>query len=186
GLVARLGGDEFAIFAPRLRDSAAATVLAERVATALAEPVTLAGLPLDVTAAIGVAIHPDHGTDTTELLRHAEVAMYDAKDRGAAYAICTQESDQNNPERLELVAELRRSLEQGRPDEVQLHYQPQVDITTGAVVGVEALLRWRHARRGMVNPEHLSKVAERTAVMRLLTARVLDDAVSQLAKWKAQ
>src|SRR5690606_41273336 len=99
GLVARLGGDEFAIFAPRLRDSAAATVLAERVAAALAEPVTLEGLPLDVTAAIGVAIHPDHGTDATALLRHAEAALYDAKERGAAYDNYTQDSDQNSPAR---------------------------------------------------------------------------------------
>jgi diguanylate cyclase (GGDEF)-like protein len=186
GFVARLGGDEFAVLAPRLRDTTAATVLAERVADALTAPVTLEGLQLDVTAAIGVAVHPDHGTETTLLLRHAEVAMYDAKDRGAPYAVYTPESDQNTPERLELVADLRRALELGRLGEIQLFYQPQVDLAAGTVVGVEALLRWHHPRRGIVNPEHLIKVAERTAVMGLLTQRVLDDAVSQLAKWKAQ
>jgi len=139
-----------------------------------------------VTAAIGVAVHPDHGTDNTTLLRHAEVAMYDAKDRGATFAIYTPESDQNSPERLELVADLRRALEAGRPDEIQLYYQPQVDLNTHEVVGVEALLRWHHPRRGMVSPEHLIKMAEHTAVMRLLTRRVLDDAIAQLVKWRDQ
>jgi diguanylate cyclase len=186
GYVARLGGDEFGVLAPRLADATAATVLAERVADALAHPVTLDALPLDVTAAIGVAVYPDHGTDNTVLLRHAEVAMYDAKDRAATYAIYTPESDQNSPERLELLADLRRALVDGRPDEIQLFYQPQVNLASGEVVGVEALLRWQNPERGAVNPEHLIKVAEHTAVMRLLTTRVLDDAVSQLAKWRAQ
>jgi diguanylate cyclase (GGDEF)-like protein len=186
GIVARLGGDEFAVLAPRVQDQTAANVLAERVADALVEPVTLDGLPLEVTAAIGVAVHPDHGTEITTLLRHAEVAMYDAKDRGARYAVYTSESDQNSPERLELMADLRRALELGRPDEIRLFYQPQVELGSGDVVGVEALLRWHHPRRGIVSPDHLIKIAERTAVMRLLTSRILEDAIIQLAKWRAR
>ena len=185
GMVARLGGDEFAVLATRVQDQAAANVLAERVADALVEPVTLDGLPLEVTAAIGVAVHPEHGTEITTLLRHAEVAMYDAKDRGARYAAYTSESDQNSPERLELMADLRRALELGRA-EIQLFYQPQVELASGDVVGVEALLRWHHPRRGIVSPEHLIKIAERTAVMRLLTSRILEDAIIQLAKWRAR
>ncbi len=185
GFVARLGGDEFAVLAPRLVDLDAAGVLARRVADALAEPVTLEGLPLDVTAAIGVAVHPDHGTDNTTLLRHAEVAMYDAKDRAARFAIYSPESDQNSVERLELLADLRRALESGN-DELQLFYQPQVDMQIGEVVGTEALLRWNHPQRGYVSPDVLIKVAEHTAVMRLLTSRVMEDAISQLAKWRAQ
>jgi diguanylate cyclase (GGDEF)-like protein len=186
GMVARLGGDEFAVLAPRLADTSAANVLAERVADALAEPVTLDGLPLDVAAAIGVAIHPDHGTDHPTLLRRAEVAMYDAKHRAATYAIYSPESDHSSPERLELLAELRRALDLARPDEIQLYYQPQVDMATGEVVGVEALLRWHHPHRGLISPSHLITVAEHTAVMRRLTSRVLEDAIGQLAKWKAQ
>jgi len=186
GFVARLGGDEFAILAPRLVDQAAAGVLAERVADALAEPVTLHGLPLDISAATGVAIYPDHGTDNTSLLRHAEVAMYDAKDRGATYAVYTPESDHNSPERLELLADLRRALDVARPDEIQLFYQPQIQMASGAVIGVEALLRWHHSKKGVINPEHLIKVAEHTAVMRRLTSRVLEDVIAQLAKWRAQ
>ncbi len=185
GMVARLGGDEFAVLAPRLADQDAAGVLAIRVADALAEPVTLDTLPLDVTAAIGVAIYPDHGTDSTTLLRHAEVAMYDAKDHSSTFAIYTAEAEHHTPEKLELLADLRRALDTGS-DEVQLFYQPQVDLASGAVVGTEALLRWNHPERGFVSPEVLIKVAEHTAVMRLITAWVLEDSVGQLAKWKAQ
>ncbi len=185
GMVARLGGDEYAVLAPRLADHDAAGVLACRVADALAEPVTLDTLPLDVTAAIGVAIYPDHGTDSTTLLRHAEVAMYDAKDRGSIYAIYTAEAEQHTPEKLEMLADLRRALDSGS-DEVQLFYQPQVDLANGEVVGTEALLRWNHPEKGFVSPEVLIKVAEQTAVMRLITGWVLEEAVGQLAKWKAQ
>jgi diguanylate cyclase len=186
GFVARLGGDEFAVLAPRLLDQTAAAVLAERVADALSEPVTLDGLPLDVTAAIGVAIHPEHGHDSTSLLRHAEVAMYDAKDRAATYAIYAPESDQNSPERLELLADLRRALDSTRSDEIELYYQPQVDMATEEVVGIEALLRWRHPRRGPVSPDQVIKVTEHTAVMRRLTSRVLQDSIGQLAEWNRQ
>jgi diguanylate cyclase (GGDEF)-like protein len=186
GFVARLGGDEFAVLAPRLVDPSAASVLAERIADALGEPVTLDGLPLDVNAAIGIAIYPDHGTDQTMLLRHAEVAMYDAKQRAATYAVYSPESDQSSPERLELLADLRRALDVARPDEIQLFYQPQIDLSSGDVVGVEALLRWHHPERGVVSPEHLIKITEHTAVMRRLTARVLEEAIGQLAKWRAQ
>jgi diguanylate cyclase (GGDEF)-like protein len=183
--VFRLGGDEFAILAPRLPDTAAARAIADKVARALAEPVTLDGLPLDVSAAIGIALYPDHGTDHLTLLRHADVAMYDAKHRGSTIAVYSPESDHNSLERLELLADLRRALEAPRSDEILLYYQPQVDIASGEVVGVEALLRWQHPRRGMVDPETTIKVAEHTAVMRLLTRRVIEDVVGQLAKWRA-
>jgi diguanylate cyclase (GGDEF)-like protein len=186
GYVARLGGDEFAILAPRLLDAAAARQLAERIAAALEAPVTLDGLPLDVTAAIGIALYPEHGPDNVTLLRHAEVAMYDAKSRGATYAVYSPASDHNSLESLELLADLRKALESRRDDEIALFYQPQVEVTSGEVIGVEALLRWNHPKRGMVDPEEVIRVAEHTAVMRLLTRRVIDDVVVQLAKWRAQ
>jgi diguanylate cyclase (GGDEF)-like protein len=185
GLVCRLGGDEFAVLAPRLVDHDAAAVLASRVADALTDPITLYGLPLDVSAAVGVAIYPDHGTDVVTLLRRAEIAMYDAKDHGATLAVYTPEAEQHSPERLELLADLRQALDAGG-DQLQLHFQPQVDLATGQVSGSEALLRWNHPERGFVSPEVLIKVAEHTAIMRRITARVLEEAVSQLAKWRAE
>ncbi len=193
-IVARLGGDEFAILAGRLAGPDDARELAERIVATLAEPVPLDGLPLDVAGSIGIALYPDHGEDFATLMRHADVAMYDAKHRGDAVAVYAPESDHNSPERLSLLGDLRRALESEesratkRPNpagEIAMYYQPQIAIETGEVVGVEALLRWRHPRRGMVDPEELIRVAEQSAVMRLLTRRVVDDVVEQLAKWAA-
>ncbi|MGW5581368.1 putative bifunctional diguanylate cyclase/phosphodiesterase [Micromonospora chokoriensis] len=343
-MIARLGGDEFAIVMTGLTDVGQARELAGRVVQALAEPVPLDGLPLDVGGSIGIALFPEHGEDFATLMRHADVAMYDAKHRNDTVAVYAPESDHNSAERLGLLADLRRVLEsspstdesfaaerldvplgvkaevrggdgaalplgsaaepappaepasavataspagprwwgrrrrndaelvhadelinriatgadpiRGRgsrasvagtrsgsarerragagngrrapnagmlpargnggswprrdtgsgtsgqasastgwahvdgdaPDdagEITMYYQPQIAIATGEVVGVEALLRWRHPRRGMVDPEELIRVAEQSAVMRLLTRRVVDDVVEQLAKWSA-
>jgi diguanylate cyclase (GGDEF)-like protein len=184
GIVARLGGDEFAVLAPRLLDQDAVGVLANRIVDALAVPINLDGLPVDVAAAIGVAIYPEHGTDSTTLLRRAEVAMYDAKDHGTTFSVYTPEADEHSPERLTLLADLRRALESDN-GELQLHYQPQIDLVSGAVVGTEALLRWRHPDHGFISPDMLIKVAEHTAVMRLITAWVLKEAIRQLAAWRA-
>ncbi|WP_433391009.1 putative bifunctional diguanylate cyclase/phosphodiesterase [Micromonospora sp. KLBMP9576] len=346
GMVARLGGDEFGIVVTGLADVDEAREIAGRVVRALAEPVSLDGLPLDVGGSIGVALYPEHGEDFATLMRHADVAMYDAKHRNDTVAVYAAESDHNSAERLALLADLRRVLEAGRPaddpppgaglagadvpgdgalvatgggarggdgaelpadgvvlaagagrwrlrrrrqrpepphtdelinriataadpirrravaapgaggdhgevprrragggrpggrggavarrpgqpadgaadhggratdradggvadgdptrrgsagggpdtdpvagaGEITMYYQPQVAIATGEVVGVEALLRWRHPRRGMVDPEELIRVAEQSAVMRLLTRRVVDDVVEQLARWSA-
>ncbi|MGC4845651.1 putative bifunctional diguanylate cyclase/phosphodiesterase [Micromonospora sp. DT15] len=374
-MIARLGGDEFAIVMTGLTDVAQARELADRVVQALAEPVPLDGLPLDVGGSIGIALFPEHGEDFATLMRHADVAMYDAKHRNDTVAVYAPESDHNSAERLGLLADLRRVLEaspstelpaeaeaaaeeeDAQPDgngrhsgpsdaertadvplvasaevrggdgaalptgapaegalptaasdrsapaadpasavatarpgaarwwarrrhtdadlvhsdelinriatgadpirgrnaratvagtrsgsarerragggigrrspngsalgrgrtgarrdvgpgkpgqpleptgwahadeepaddagEITMYYQPQIAIATGEVVGVEALLRWRHPRRGMVDPEELIRVAEQSAVMRLLTRRVVDDVVEQLAKWSA-
>ncbi|MFG1720686.1 putative bifunctional diguanylate cyclase/phosphodiesterase [Micromonospora chalcea] len=342
-MVARLGGDEFAIVVPRLTDIDQARERADLVVAALAEPVPLDGLPLDVGGSIGIALYPDHGEDFATLMRHADVAMYDAKHRNDTVAVYAPESDHNSAERLSLLADLRRVLESGpsakggesvgvrggdgaaltpalsaprparaerpsrnqrparddgrgggrsgdgpnrwlrrrrdragerhddlieriltgadpirsraaragaagavvttpvigggeadagetdtgrdaeaaretdtghdaqaavstgapgvigpsadgsaepedqsgHPGEITMYYQPQIAIATGEVVGVEALLRWRHPRRGMVDPGELIQVAEQSAVMRLLTRRVVDDVVEQLAKWSA-
>jgi diguanylate cyclase len=184
-LVARLGGDEFAILAPSLGNLDAARALATGVAEALVEPVILDGLPLDVSGSIGVAVYPQHGDDFATLMRHADVAMYDAKSRGDILAVYTPESDHNSPERLSLLADLRHALEEPGSEEIAFYYQPQVELRTGNVVGVEALLRWHHPVRGPVDPEELIRVAEHSGVMRLVTMRVVDDVIAQLAKWHA-
>jgi diguanylate cyclase len=184
-LVARLGGDEFAVLAPELPDAESVRGLAARIAEALAEPVALDGLPLDVGGSIGVAIYPGHGEDFETLMRHADVAMYEAKARGDAVAVYAPESDHNSAQRLSLLADLRRALETPGAEEIAFYYQPQVELRTGEVIGVEALLRWHHPIRGLVDPEELIRVAEHSAVMRLLTLRVVDDVVAQVAKWQA-
>jgi diguanylate cyclase (GGDEF)-like protein len=184
-LVVRLGGDEFALLASRMSGTADARALAGRVVAALAEPVRLDGLPLDVSGSIGIATYPEHGQDVATLMRSAEVAMYDAKQRAAPVAVYCPESDHHTPQRLALLADLRASLSTPDRDGVEMHYQPQVALQTGEVVGVEALLRWHHPTRGTVSPEELIKVTEHTVVMRTLTLRIVDIVVEQLATWAA-
>jgi diguanylate cyclase (GGDEF)-like protein len=185
GLVARLGGDEFALVASGAGDLVVARDVAGRISDLLSVPVVLDGLSLDVGGSIGIAMYPDHGGDFVTLMRHADVAMYDAKMRGDAIAVYEPESDHNSPARLGLLADLRRALEDPESTEVAFYYQPQVEMESGAVVGVEALLRWHHPVRGLIDPEELIRVAEHSGVMRLLTLRVIDDVIAQLAKWRA-
>lgn len=185
-LVARLGGDEFAVVAVGLPDIEQARVLAVRIMQELKEPAYLDGLPLDVSASIGVAVHPFHGNDFATLMRHADVAMYEAKQRGGTVAIYSPTCDHHSAERLGLLADLRRALvDPDRTDEIAVHYQPQVAIKTGDVVGVEALLRWHHPDHGLINTGDLVRAAEHSAVMLLLTIRVLDDVVAQVARWNS-
>ncbi|HEY3507415.1 MAG TPA: EAL domain-containing protein [Actinocatenispora sp.] len=186
-LVARLGGDEFAVVSSHVSDVEVAHAFAEKVAAVLAGPVHLDGMPLEVAGSIGAAAYPVHGADFDELLQHADVAMYEAKSRNDAVAVYAPEADHNSAARLSLLGDLRRTLE--RPDrpelgELGVFYQPQVDVDSGEVVGVEALLRWRHPEHGMVGPEEVIRAAEHTAVMRLLTYRVIDEVVGQVAAWR--
>jgi diguanylate cyclase len=185
-LVVRLGGDEFAVLATRVDGAPGARRIARHLAEALNRPFALDGLPVDVSASIGIALQTERGGDSAELLRAAEAAMYDAKQRGDQVAVYGPEAAHHSPDRLALLADLRRVLREDAPDDgIMLFYQPQIAIATGEVVGVEALLRWRHPDRGMVGPEELIRVAEPTPVMRLLTERVLHEVIAQLAVWEA-
>ncbi|MEU7901843.1 EAL domain-containing protein [Actinoplanes sp. NPDC049118] len=188
-LVVRLGGDEFAVLAKRVDGPASARRLAGHLAEAFVRPFVLDGLVIDVSASIGIALQPDRGGDGAALLRQAEAAMYDAKERGDQVAVYARDAGQHPPD-LTLLADLRRAV-QAEPgtdpaaDGITLYYQPQIAIATGEIVGVEALLRWRHPVRGMVGPEELLRVAEQTPVMRLLTSRVLREVIAQVAAWHA-
>jgi diguanylate cyclase len=184
-LVVRLGGDEFAVLATRVDGPAAARRIAGRLAEALNQPFALNGLPIDVSASIGIALQPERG-DGAALLRQAEAAMYDAKQRGDQVAVYGPDAAHHSPDRLALLADLRSALRADPgSDGITLYYQPQIAIATGKVVGVEALLRWRHPGRGLVGPEELIRVAEQTPVMRLLTGRVLGEVIAQIAAWRA-
>ena len=188
-LVVRLGGDEFAVLATRLDGPAAARRLAAHLAAELGRPFALDGLPIDVSASIGIAWEAERGSDGASLLRQAEAAMYDAKERGDQVAVYARDLEHHTPD-FTLLADLRRAV-QAEPgcdpsaDGITLYYQPQIAVATGEVVGVEALLRWRHPVRGMVGPAELLRVAEQTPVMRLLTSRVLREVIAQLGAWRA-
>jgi diguanylate cyclase (GGDEF)-like protein len=185
-LVARLGGDEFAVVAVRVADVEQARTLALRITQELMQPAYLDDLPLDVSASIGVAVYPLHGDDFATLMQHADVAMYEAKRRGGAVAVYNAQSDHHSAERLSLLSDLRRALENPEhTDEIAIYYQPQVTLKTGDVVGVEALLRWNHPGQGLINSEELLRAAEQSAVMHLLTSRIVDDVVTQVARWNS-
>jgi diguanylate cyclase (GGDEF)-like protein len=186
-LVARLGGDEFAVVRTDVSDVDVARAFAEQVSAALSGPVYLDGMPLEVNGSLGLAAYPVHGTGFDELLQHADVAMYEAKSRNDSVAVYAPEADHNSAARLGLLGDLRRTLERPeRPEhgDLSVFYQPQIEIASGEVVGVEALLRWRHPDHGMVGPEEVIRAAEHTAVMRLLTYRVIDEVLAQLAAWR--
>ncbi|BCJ54558.1 hypothetical protein Asp14428_60330 [Actinoplanes sp. NBRC 14428] len=182
-LVVRLGGDEFAVLATRVDGPGSARRIAAHLADALRSPFALDGLVIDVSASIGIALQAERGGDGASLLRQAEAAMYDAKQRGAQYAVYARDAAHHTPD-LTLLADLRRALQQEPAEGLMLYYQPQIAIATGEVVGVEALLRWRHPDRGMVGPEELLRVVEPTPVMRLLTSRVLREVIGRLAAWR--
>jgi diguanylate cyclase (GGDEF)-like protein len=178
--VARLGGDEFAVLVDGVDDAQEAVYIAERMRSALAEPFRSESMSFEIEGSIGVAVHPEHGLDFETLLQRADVAMYVAKERGTGVEIYSPDTDRHSTMRLGLLGELRSALDKG---ELELYYQPKADLRTGDVVGVEALLRWRHPARGMVPPDEFIPLAEQTGLMRHITQFVVDEALRQLAAW---
>lgn len=178
--LARLGGDEFAVLLPAAGPIVAASV-AERVIAALEQPIVIEGHSLAVGASIGIACSPEHARDGDTLLRRADLAMYVAKRTPGGYATYAAELDEGAAERLALMADLRDAIE---TDQLVLHYQPQADARSGALVAVEALVRWQHPRRGLLAPNEFLPLAERSGLMRRLSERVLRDAVRQARLWR--
>ena len=179
-ILARLGGDEFAILVRDLPHRGATAELADRIGAALARPFDLCGVGIELGASIGVALYPEHGRDLSTLLQRADVAMYEAKRGRARIETYDPARDPYSPERLALVSELRHAIER---DELVLHFQPKVAIDGGEVIGVEALVRWEHPRRGMIPPIDFVPLAERTGVIGALTRWVLDAALRQCRLW---
>jgi diguanylate cyclase (GGDEF)-like protein len=178
----RLGGDEYGILLPT-SSVEEAVVLASRVHEELEAPFTLKGLPLEVATSIGVATYPEHGEDVDELLQHADVAMYVAKDAHAGTAAYDVELDTNDAARLALAGELRRAIERG---ELVVHYQPKADLATGKIVGAEALARWQHPERGLLSSAEFVPIAERTGLIKPLSLYVVGAALVQCRAWSEE
>ncbi|HEY7857276.1 MAG TPA: EAL domain-containing protein [Candidatus Nanopelagicales bacterium] len=181
-VVARLGGDEFAVLLPDVRDAGHAIEVAERIRRILAEPFRLEGVLVDVDVSIGIAVSPQDGTEVESLMRRADVAMYVAKGEQTGIEVYDIARDPNSPQRLGTVTALREALDRGQ---LELHYQPKVDLADGAVVGAEALVRWRHPDRGLIAPDDFVPLAERTGLVHRLTKYVLESALDQVAQWWA-
>ncbi|NSC24048.1 bifunctional diguanylate cyclase/phosphodiesterase [Streptomyces albus subsp. chlorinus] len=178
---ARLGGDEFAVLLPVADSSTSAQRIARGLVSALSSPLDLDGLTLVLEASAGVAVFPEHATEAEGLLRRADVAMYEAKRDRTAVEVYEATRDGNTPDRLGLLADLRRALDAG---EVELHYQPKVGFD-GTVSGLEALVRWAHPERGRVPPDEFIAIAETSGLMPRLTEYVLETALAQVALWRA-
>jgi diguanylate cyclase (GGDEF)-like protein len=178
-VVARLGGDEFGGL-HKGADAEAATVAAVRLRGALGRPFALAGISLHVGASVGIAAFPHHAEDAGTLMRHADVAMYEAKRGRTGHEVYESEGDHHSRDRLALAGEVRRALAN---DELALHYQPAADLVTGELIGVEALVRWRHPERGLLAPGTFLPAIEHTELMRELSRRVLAMAICQAGAW---
>ncbi|QXJ24797.1 EAL domain-containing protein [Actinomadura graeca] len=179
-LVARLGGDEFAVLLPTVRDEAAAREVAARLRAALGEPVRLDGMSFDLEASVGIALFPDHAPDFELLLQRADVAMYNAKEARTGVEVYSPGKDRNSPDRLSMLGDLRRAVDRS---ELELFYQPKISLRDGQLVGMEALLRWRHPDRGLLEPETFLPIAEQTYLMRSITRHVVEAALAQTAAW---
>jgi diguanylate cyclase (GGDEF)-like protein len=179
-LVARLGGDEFAVLLPSVRDARAAREVAARLRAALGEPVRLDGNSFDLDGSVGIALHPDHAPDFELLMQRADVAMYVAKESRTGVEVYSPARDRNSPERLGRQGELRRAIDRG---ELELHYQPKIFLDDGRPAGMEALLRWRHPTKGLLNPDQFLPIAEQTYLMRGITGFVVGAALAQVAEW---
>jgi len=179
-VVARLGGDEFALLLTEDTTQAEAVALARRVLDAVSEPVDVEGVTLRVGGSIGIAVWPEHGTDVDTLLRRADIAMYVAKSGRTGIELYHPDQDRHTPARLSLAGELRQALDQR---DLLVQYQPQSDMVNGRIVGVEALVRWRHRERGLLGPDEFVGLAESTGLIAPMTLMVLDASLAQLRSW---
>ncbi|MCC7218973.1 MAG: diguanylate cyclase, partial [Burkholderiales bacterium] len=180
--VARLGGDEFVVLVEDSADPRELNAIAQNILNAVGRPYLLAGREYHVTGSIGISAFPDDGLDPATLLKNADIAMYLAKDSGKNnFQFYSAQQNAHSFERLALESSLRHAL--GR-EEFVLHYQPKVDIASGAIVGVEALLRWRHPDLAMVGPNQFIPLAEETGLIVPIGRWVLRTACQQAATWQ--
>ena len=180
-LVARLGGDEFAILLPSVGSLAEAVATGERIHSIFRDGFSVEGVELTADGSIGVAVSPDHGLTPEELLQRADVAMYVAKDSDqVSVALYEEIQNENSRRRLALAAALRSSIENG---DLTIAYQPKALLSTGEVVGVEALARWDHPTFGKVGPDEFIPLSEHVGLMRPLTMLVLDKSLGQIRRW---
>ena len=180
--VVRMGGDEFIVVLKNVKGATFVNETASRINGALGEPVVVDGRPLVTTVSIGVSMYPRDGADVGELLRHSDTAMYQAKDRGRNnFQLFSPAMDRKLKERIAVEASLRSAIEQKHLD---VHYQPIIDIESHRVMGLEALLRWKHPLHGFVAPGRFIGVAEETGLIVPIGEFVLERVMEDAARWR--
>jgi diguanylate cyclase len=184
GLVARMGGDEFTILLPSEYSVEDVEVLAQNLVDEINNPFHIKDQELYVTGSIGIAFYPADGTNHVELMKHADTAMYRAKEKGKnTYEFYYNEADSYAGDRLALEKDLRRSLVN---NDFELYYQPQVNSQTGKVISVEALIRWNHPEKGLIPPAKFIPIAEETGLIQELGEWVMRQACVQVKKWQIE
>ncbi len=182
-LVSRLGGDEFALIVYGDDTEKGIINTAQSIIACLKEPFEIDELKLEIEASVGIAIYPNDGLDSHALLRSADVAMYQAKQKGSGYTFYNEKSDVHTRERLAIMGELSSSINAGQ---LFLHYQPKININTSEVLGFEALARWKHPTMGMLNPGVFIPLIEMTNSIYNLTEEVLNQALAQQEQWRKE
>lgn len=178
--IARLGGDEFAILLPNT-DREGSLLVINKIFAALDKPEELEGLSLMILASLGIAVYPGHGQDSSTLLRHADIAMYEAKQAKTGYCIYHRDIDTHSPRRLALMNDLRIAFKNGQ---MVLNYQPIVDVRSGTIRGIEALARWDHPEKGAIPPDQFIPMVEQTGLVRSFSLWVIDSALQQWVAWR--
>jgi diguanylate cyclase (GGDEF)-like protein/PAS domain S-box-containing protein len=182
--LARLGGDEFALLMPEIRSAGDAASIARKLVQALTPEIDLGGQGVFMTTSIGIAMFPDHGESSDELIKNADVALYVAKNAGRnTWHVFDPTSEVAAIDRLELESALRHAVARR---ELVLHYQIQIDTGTNRISGAEALIRWQHPERGLLPPDRFIPLAEQTGVIEEIGAWCLETACRQLARWQEE
>jgi diguanylate cyclase (GGDEF)-like protein/PAS domain S-box-containing protein len=182
--LARLGGDEFALLMPEVQSSADAANVARKLIAALQTAVRIDEHELLITTSVGIAVYPAHGKSAEELIKHADVALYSAKDAGRnTYRFFDSEAAGASQELLELEIDLRHAVTRGQ---LMLHYQLQIDVQSGRPNGVEALVRWQHPTKGLISPARFIPLAEERGMIEEIGTWCLETACAQLVRWKAE
>lgn len=181
--IARLGGDEFTVVLEGISEPGTAARIAEEICHHLSQPFVFLQQKMFVSASIGISMYPDDGKDVSSLIKHADSAMFKAKEERNNYCFYETGMEDEIAQRLELERELRHAIEH---EELVLHYQPKVDLTSGELVGAEALVRWEHPERGLLSPFHFIPLAEETGLINQLSDWVLEEAANQMRLWNNQ
>lgn len=180
--VSRLGGDEFTIVLNKIEDTEVAAIVAKRLLNTLSRPMTLEGHEIVVTPSIGIALAPLDSDSVENLLKHADTAMYHAKNNGKNnYQYYSSTMNAMGVQRLSLESELRRALTN---NELVVFYQPQVNVQTGKIVGAEALVRWQHPKHGLVAPDYFISLAEEMGIVVELGNQILLESCQQVKQWQ--